>query len=125
MVMWRHMARKRGGQDDAAELAAAAVRLDRSAWPWPVVALFLGNTTTVDVMREPDKAATQRARADQSCEASFYVGVYASDQGRVADARSLLESAAKNCPPKFAESTAARLELQRLARLAGEPAKAR
>ena len=42
-AIWLHVARARAGQNDADEIAANAKKIDRSQWPWPIVALFLGS----------------------------------------------------------------------------------
>ena len=62
-VMWLHVMRARAGQNDADEIAANAKSIDRSKWPWPVVALFLGSIN-------PDAVRTAAASADQKARAS-------------------------------------------------------
>jgi lipoprotein NlpI len=112
-VIWLYIARLRNGQDGKAELALNAGGIDRSRWPWPVVALFLGRETPEALRRAASLADSPKQRDGRACEADFYLAIHDLEIGESAGARTLLESAAQRCPPTFAEATAARLELQR------------
>ena len=41
-VIWRYLARERGGENGTAELKANAARLKREEWPYPIIELYLG-----------------------------------------------------------------------------------
>ena len=112
--IWLHIARARAGQPDGDELAANTKGSDRSKWPWPIVALFLGSITPDDASNAAMSAEQQRTRAGQSCEADFYIGVYQAETGARADARPLFQSAVDHCPKDFTEYQAAKFELKRL-----------
>ena len=122
-AIWLHVARARAGQSDADEMAANGKNVDRSKWPWPIVALFLGLMNPDGVQTAASAAEQPRARAAQSCEANFFIGVFQIEKGAPAGARPLLQSAADHCPYSFVQHSAARLELKRLDELAGAQAK--
>jgi PQQ-dependent catabolism-associated CXXCW motif protein len=109
-VLWFHLARLRAGQDDRADLKDKAEKLDHQAWPWPILAFYLGSMNTTDV-----RAAAQRSgNPVEVCEANFYLGAYRAAKGDRAVARQLLQSVTKNCSPTLVEYTGAQLELARL-----------
>jgi lipoprotein NlpI len=112
-ALWLHIARQRNGQDDAAELHDNAGRLDQMKWPWPVVSLLLGSTDANTVRAAAATAADEPTRRGQGCEADFYLGVHAAENGARQDARRLLAAAVATCPHDFAEWSAAGLELKR------------
>jgi lipoprotein NlpI len=114
VAIWLHIARMRAGENDAGELAANAQKLDKTKWPWPVVALFLGSATAEAVRTGSQSADDPSTRKDQLCEADFYLGVYHGAKGDQNDARQLLQSAALSCPRGYVEYETAGLELDRL-----------
>ncbi len=67
--IWLHVAR--AGQNDADELAANAEKIDRSKWPWPITALFLGSMSPADVRSAALSADQETKRDAQPCEADF------------------------------------------------------
>jgi lipoprotein NlpI len=94
-------------------LPQAISHLNMTKWPAPVIRLFLGQTTPAAVLaaaNDPD-ANTKRG---QVCEANFYIGELALQQGTKEEATRLFRFAAANCPPEFAEGPAARSELEAL-----------
>jgi tetratricopeptide (TPR) repeat protein len=113
-VLWRHIIRARRGDDDRAELAADAARLDSAIWPWPVVALFTGTKTPDLVRADALSGKDDKTRTGQICEADFYTGMFAVEKGATEEARQLLAAALKGCPPDFMEYEGARQELKRL-----------
>ena len=111
-VLWLHMARTHAAQEDRAEFAANAEKVDKTKWPWPVVAMLLG-TTPPEAMRTAALAGENEAtRRDQVCEADFYLAIRHLESGAKAQARPLLESAVANCPHNFVEYSGAKLELK-------------
>jgi lipoprotein NlpI len=95
-VLWLHLSRARAGQDDAAELARNAAKIDLRHWAGPAVALFLGRI-------KPDELAAAAAdknptiQLQQGCEASFYLGEDALLHGRGDDANRLFQSVLDAC----------------------------
>jgi lipoprotein NlpI len=74
-VLWLHVARALSGQGDTDELAANAIRIDQSKWPWPAIALFLGAISPADMQQAAAAATTETVRLDQVCEASFFAAI--------------------------------------------------
>jgi len=111
-LLWLYLARAHAGQPVQDSLRAEAAALDRSVWPWPVVAAFLGDADSAAALaaaRNGDAAAQK----GQECEAGFYLGAKAAAEGKPA-ARDLLTKAAAACTPFFIEAPAVRFELARL-----------
>jgi tetratricopeptide (TPR) repeat protein len=109
-VMWLHLARARAKADDAAELKRNAAKLNLKAWPGPLILYFMKQQTAPQVMTA---AATgdEQAKADQSCEAAFYLGEDAVIRRATLDAEKLLHQARDTCQPSFIEYDAAGAEL--------------
>jgi lipoprotein NlpI len=100
------MVQASGGQSDASEFAANAEKLDRAAWPWPVVALFLGSAS-VDATRAA-------AGPEETCQAELYIGLYLQQIGTREEALRFLQSATDGCPKNSVEYGTAKSELERL-----------
>jgi lipoprotein NlpI len=116
-VLWLHLVRSRAGRNDSAELAANAEKLDRSQWPWPVVAYSLGRLDAEKVVAAAVSSESAKTRRGQVCEANFYLGSMDA-KGKRADSQRLLRVAVDECPKDFIEYAAANLELNRLDELA-------
>ncbi len=111
-ALWREIAAKR---DNApSHLREAAAQLDTKQWPAPVVRLYLGQATPAAVLAAADAPDAKTSRG-QLCEADFYIGELALDQGARDEAKRRLHQAAAGCPKTFVEYTAAVAELKRLA----------
>ena len=112
-VLWVYLARARSGQSARDPLRGDAGPLDRTAWPWPLVAAYLGDADAAALL-----AAARRgggtAHKDQECEADFYLGAKAASEGDSTAARELLQRARTICPADFIENLAAKFELARL-----------
>jgi lipoprotein NlpI len=114
LAIWLHLMRAKAGVRDQQEFSRNARKLDKKAWPWPVVALYQGKMTPDDV-----RAAAHEGNADQqrnqTCEAAFYIGEHELAQGNSAEAvRLFQEAASSTCPREFIEYHGARAELRRL-----------
>jgi len=105
-VLWLHIAHLRAGGDDKLEFARNASTVSTTAWPAPIVAFYLGNTTG-------DALLAAATTTDQRCEANFYLGEWLLANKRVAEARTHLQSSAQICTTAFYEGPAARAELNR------------
>jgi lipoprotein NlpI len=99
--------------DVPSHLADAATQLDMTAWPAPLVRLYLGQMTPADVLAAAQNADARKMK-DQVCEANFYSGELALLQGKRGEAIRLFRLAAADCPPDFVESAAATAELKGL-----------
>jgi lipoprotein NlpI len=94
-------------------LSEGAAKLDMARWPAPIVRLFLGQTTSAEVLAaaaDPNAAI----QIGQVCETNFYSGEWALRQGKKDAAKPLFENAARDCPRTFIERGASIAELKAL-----------
>ena len=101
------------GQDDHAEFAGNAERLQADKWPAPVVAFYLGRID-VGALRAVAAEGDEKTQRLQACHADFYLGVYALEKGPADEARKLLQAAADGCPASAPEAGFAKSELGRI-----------
>ncbi|HUI12892.1 MAG TPA: tetratricopeptide repeat protein [Xanthobacteraceae bacterium] len=106
-VLWLHIARTRTGTADHDELVGNAAKFDDRSWPRPLLDLFLGKTTPEDVRHAAGKA-------DEHCEADFYLGEFDLEKNARDEAKKLITAAAKGCSADMLEKSAASAELARL-----------
>jgi lipoprotein NlpI len=109
--LWIDIIDKRGNLPS--NLPQALSKIDMTKWPAPVIRMFLGQTTPEAVLAAADDpdATTKRG---QVCEANFYSGELALQQGAKEEAKRLFRLAAAGCPREFAESPSASAELEAL-----------
>ena len=107
------LARAWAHQNGSAELTENSAKLDKDAWPMPIVAFYL-KAAGVDEVFKAAKDGDEKTQRGQSCEADFYVGSLALAQGRVDEGVAHLRSAAKGCPHEYTEWPSARAEVKRL-----------
>jgi lipoprotein NlpI len=94
-------------------LPQTSLQLDMTAWPAPIVRLFMGQTTPSALLaaaENPD-AATKKGHV---CEANFYSGELSLMNGSKAEAIRSLRLAASDCPHGFTEWYSANAELKLL-----------
>jgi lipoprotein NlpI len=88
-------------------------QIDMTAWPAPMIRLFLGQLSPAEAL-----ATTDRSRRDQVCQANFYTGEAAMRAEGVEGARDaairFFRGAASICPKTFIERTSAIAELRSL-----------
>lgn len=109
-VLMRFVARARMGEHDTPELRRNADALDRKAWPWPLVALFLGDIKPDDLVASvsgPDQAR-------RTCEIAFFLAEYDLLHHRRDEAAALMQKAVTSCAFDFFERNAAEGEAKRL-----------
>lgn len=106
-ALWRFIARVRAGDADAAkaELQASSTQFSRTAWPWPVAQLYLGDKDA------PEALAAAKTPGDR-CEAQFYLGEERLLKNARDEALAYLGAAAETCPKNFAEYFQALNELK-------------
>lgn len=109
--LWTDIIGKR--TDQASRLSQAISHIDMTKWPAPVVRLFLGQMTPTDLLAAADDPDAD-TRKGQVCEANFYIGEFALQQGDKAEAARLFRLAAADCPREFVEGPSARSELAAL-----------
>jgi lipoprotein NlpI len=89
--------------------------VNMTKWPAPVIRLFLGETTPAAVLAAANNPDAKTKRG-QLCEANFYLGELALQQGSREEATRLFRLAAADCPHDFVEGPSANSELAVLAR---------
>jgi lipoprotein NlpI len=92
-------------------LSQAISTIDMTAWPAPVIRMFLRQLTSAAVLAAADDPNAYTKRG-QVCEANFYSAQLALQQGAKAEAACLFHLAAADCPKGFVEWPAARAELR-------------
>jgi lipoprotein NlpI len=111
-ALWIDIIDKRS--NEASSLPQAISHFNMTKWPAPVIRMFLGETTPAAVLAAADDP-DPNTRKGQVCEARFYSGELALQQGAKAEATRLFRLAAAECPHDFAEGSAAASELEALA----------
>jgi tetratricopeptide (TPR) repeat protein len=94
-------------------LPQTSSQLDMTAWPAPVIRLFMGQTTPSALLTaaESPDAKTRNARV---CETNFYTGELSLMEGSKVEAIRLLRLAASDCPHDFLEWDGANADLKLL-----------
>jgi lipoprotein NlpI len=110
-ALWIDIIEKRGNM--ASGFPQAVSKINMTKWPAPVVRLFLGQTTPAAVLAAADDPDANTKRG-QVCEANFYSGELALQQGAKEEATRLFRLAAAGCPHEFAEGPSATAELEAL-----------
>jgi lipoprotein NlpI len=112
-ALWRYLAQSRLGQAREARAALTdAAKTLPAKWPAAAVEHYLGRASEPAVFaaaNDPDP----KKRADQLCEANFYVAMARILRNQGAQAVPLLQAAEKDCPRDFAEYSGAVVELKR------------
>ena len=109
-ALWAEIAARRAKATSRLKQALAAI--DKSAWPAPMVLLFLGQVSEVSVVTAAFDSNPTTHR-EQLCEANFLIGHWKLGQDK-RDAARLFRNAANDCPIYFMERNAARVELRTL-----------
>jgi lipoprotein NlpI len=110
-ALWIDIIVKRGNL--TSRLSQAISHINMTKWPAPVIRLFLGQMTPAALLAA---AADPNADTEKSqvCEANFYSGELALQQGAKREAAHLFRLAAASCPREFVEGSAASAELNAL-----------
>ena len=109
--LWTDIIEKRNSR--ASHLAEAAAQIDMNKWPAPVIYMFLGETTPEAMLAAADDADPKIKRG-QTCEANFYSGQLALQEGAREEAVRRFRLAATDCTHEFVEGGAAKSELAAL-----------
>ncbi len=94
-------------------LPQQVAQIDMSKWPAPLIRLFLGQITPQAALAAADDA-NANTKKGRVCEANFYSGELALQQGAKDQATRLIRLAALDCQKGFIEFTAANAELKAL-----------
>ncbi|MBW0002779.1 MAG: tetratricopeptide repeat protein [Hyphomicrobiales bacterium] len=110
MALWRDILNRRSNLPS--QLAGAAKNIDMTLWPAPVVRLYLGELAPEAVLSAANDPDPQIKRG-QVCDAHFYTGELALQQGNKDEALRLFHLAT-DCPKSFIEYEGAIAELKAL-----------
>lgn len=95
-VIWLHIARVHRGDADNEELAENAAKVKRDLWPTALLDYYLGRASAeqirVAAQEGPDPESVKRR-----CEADYFLGEFDFHNGRIAEARALLEGVKTRC----------------------------
>jgi lipoprotein NlpI len=111
VALWLDIVNKRSNLPS--RLAEAAKQINTTWWPAPVIGLYLGELTPEALLAAADNA-DPRAKQARLCEANFYTGELALQQGNVEEAKRLFALAAADCPKDFDAYASATAELKAL-----------
>jgi len=107
-ILWLHLASARiGGQDIKRNLQEKSAALNPAEWPFPVIELFLGRRTPLEMVAAAIKP-------DELCEAQFYLGQWHLLRDERVASIEALRKAVEICPRDFNEYAGAVAELKRL-----------
>ncbi len=110
-ALWLDIADKRSNLPS--RLAQAAKQINMTLWPAPVIRLYLGELTPEALLAAAD-VANPRAKQGRVCEANFFTGELALQQGNAEEAKRLFALAAADCPKDYAAYAGATAELKAL-----------
>lgn len=94
-------------------LSQTSSQIDMTAWPAPVIRLFMGQMTPGALLVAADDP-NGTTKKGQICEANFYTGELSLLKGAKEEATRLFRLAASDCPRGFIEWSAAKAELRAL-----------
>jgi lipoprotein NlpI len=97
----------------SSKLSQATEKLDMTAWPAPVIRLFLGQTSAAAVVAAADDPNADKKKT-RVCEANFYAGELSLRDGMKDEASRLFTQTANNCSHAMIEWCAANAELKAL-----------
>jgi lipoprotein NlpI len=111
VALWLDIINKRSNLPG--RLAEAAKQIDMTAWPAPVIRLYLGQLTPEAVLAAAADA-TPRIKQQALCEANFYIGELALQQGKADEAKRLFALAVADCRKTLTAYAGATAELKAL-----------
>jgi len=110
-ALWLDIVNKRSKLPS--RLAEATAQIDMTKWPAPVIRLYLGQMTPEAVLAAAADLDASKQKS-QVCEANFFMGELALQQGRKDEATRLFRIADEGCPKDSFQLTAASAELKAL-----------
>lgn len=113
-LLWLYVAEARKREDAEAGITRRASGRNLAGWPGPLVRVLRGDMGPDQVTLPAHDKAWQTAR--DRCEKHFYVGEYYLAKGDVERAKSEFQDALATNVKEYKEYSAARFELERLAR---------
>ncbi len=117
-MIWLYLAQARSGAGDVSALTERAGRINTGAWPGPVIEMLLGESTPAVVLDAARQVALDK-RAEQECEAYFYLGQYHLIAGNIGEAQRMFQLSVDTGVTNFIEYTGSEAELKRLTQSQG------
>jgi|ERR1035437_1766271 lipoprotein NlpI len=112
-AIWLYLATARAAQDGRHELEKSTEQISLTAWPGPVINLYLGKVTQNAVLSSAGDPDAKKDR-EQHCEAYFYLGEFALSGGARSKAKRLFQQSFDTGVFWFIEYAGAQVELKRL-----------
>jgi hypothetical protein len=109
-VLWLHFARNKEGAPDSVELQINAARVNRAAWPGPLIDYLTGKIDATTALAKAGEGE-DKARANRLCEADLFLGQEQLTKGRRSEGLERLQAAAKTCDGVSREAQLARADL--------------
>jgi hypothetical protein len=109
-VLWLHFARNKEGAPDAVELQINAARVNRAAWPGPLLDYLTGKIDASAVLAKAGEGQ-DKARANRLCEANLFLGQEQLTKARRSEGLERLQAAAAACDGLPREAQLARADL--------------
>jgi tetratricopeptide (TPR) repeat protein len=106
-MLFRYLAQERVGEPGTNQLQQSAALLKGKGWPYPLISLYLGQSSSKEAM---DSAKS----ANEQCEAHFYVGQLHLLQKQLTQATAEMKTAAGSCAHDMYEYATSIAELARL-----------
>lgn len=108
-ALWLDLAERRN--NISSRLSQYASKLDMKVWPAPIVRLFLGEITRLEVLAAAQDTNVKIARK-QICETNFYAGEFALLQSPKTEAERLFRLATEDCSETTIERATANAQLR-------------
>jgi tetratricopeptide (TPR) repeat protein len=110
-ALWLDIVGQRNGIPS--RLSQTMSTIDMTAWPAPVIRLFLGQMTPTSVLAAANDSGATNMKG-QLCDANFFIGQWALQRGEKDEATLLFKLASDGCPRNFDTTIAASAELKTL-----------
>jgi hypothetical protein len=109
-ALWLHYARNKEGAPDSVELQINAARVNRAAWPGPLLDYLTGKIDATAVLTKAGEGP-DRGRTNRLCEADLFLGQEQMVKGRRSEGLERLQAAADACQSLPREAELARADL--------------
>jgi len=109
-VLWLHFARNKEGAPDQVELQINAARVNRAAWPGPLLDYLTGKIDATTALAKAGEG-DDKAKANRLCEADLFLGQEQLTKGRRSEGLDRLQAAANGCGAPSREAQLARADL--------------
>lgn len=113
-ALWLFLSRERSGADGGGELLRHAQELRHAAWPRPIIAFYLGQSSAEELRDAANNSA--RDPAERRCEANFFTAQRLLIKREPRQAEQLFKAALGECKKGSWEYEAAVADLERMQR---------